>query len=125
MYAFDDSQRDMLEEMLRPEYYPLYAPLLGDTVGDGGELGQGLDVNPDLPPNEIGAQIVQAAKKYIGRSYASMDCSGLVRTALKDCGISAMNGLTSTGMAQKCRDMEILFTDPSQLQAGDLIFFAR
>ncbi len=36
-----------------------------------------------------------------------------------------MNGLTSTGMAQKCRDMGVLFTDPSQLQAGDLIFFAR
>ena len=36
-----------------------------------------------------------------------------------------MNGLTSTGMAQKCRDMGVLFTDSSQLQAGDLIFFAR
>lgn len=125
MYNLDHSQRDMLEEMLRPEYYPLYAPLLGDTLGDGGELGPGLDIHPDLPDNALGAQIVTAAKKYIGRSYASMDCSGLVREALRDCGISTMNGLTSTGMAQKCRDMEILFTDPSQLQAGDLIFFAR
>ena len=35
-----------------------------------------------------------------------------------------MNGLTSTGMAQKCRDMNVLFTDASKLQAGDLIFFA-
>jgi hypothetical protein len=33
-----------------------------------------------------------------------------------------MNGLTSTGMAQKCRDMNVLFTDASKLQAGDLIF---
>ena len=36
-----------------------------------------------------------------------------------------MNGLTSTGMAQKCRDMNVLFTDASKLQSGDLIFFAR
>ena len=83
------------------------------------------NINPDLPPNELGAQIVAAAKKYIGRSYSSMDCSGLARAAYRDCGLSSMNGLTSTGMAQKCRDMGVLFTDASQLQAGDLIFFAR
>ena len=52
-------------------------------------------------------------------------CSGLVRAAYRDCVLSSMNGLTSTGMAQKCRDMGVLFTDSSQLQAGDLIFFAR
>lgn len=28
-------------------------------------------------------------------------------------------------MAQKCRDMNVLFTDASKLQSGDLIFFAR
>lgn len=59
------------------------------------------------------------------REYSSMDCSGLVRAAYRDCGLSSMSGLSSTGMAQKCRGMNVLFTDPSQLQAGDLIFFAR
>jgi cell wall-associated NlpC family hydrolase len=54
-----------------------------------------------------------------------MDCSGLVRAAFKDCGITTMNGLSSTGMAQRCNELGILFTDPSQLQAGDLIFFTR
>jgi len=68
---------------------------------------------------------VQAAKKYIGRSYASMDCSALARAALRDCGLTSMNGLSSTGMAKRCQELGILFTDPSQLQAGDLIFFAR
>lgn len=125
LYSFDKSQMEMLNEMMRPEYYPMFAELIGDEIGDGGEYGLGLDINPDLPPNELGAMIVQAAKKYIGRSYSSMDCSGLVRTALKDCGLNSMNGLTSTGMAEKCRDTNILFTDASQLQAGDLIFFAR
>ncbi len=125
LYHFNRDQYEMLTELMRPDYYPLFAELLGDTVGDGGEYGFGLDINPDLPPNELGAQIVQAAKKYIGRSYSSMDCSGLVRAAYRDCGLSSMNGLTSTGMAQKCRDMGVLFTDSSQLQAGDLIFFAR
>ena len=81
--------------------------------------------NPDLPPNELGYQIVQAATRYIGRSYASMDCSCLARTAYKDCGLTSMNGLSSVRMAQKCQEMGCLFTDPSQLQAGDLIFFAR
>ena len=125
LYHFSADQNEMLSELMLPEYYALFAELLGDAVGDGGEYGFGLNINPDLPPNELGAQIVQAAKKYIGRSYASMDCSGLVRAAYRDCGLSSMNGLTSTGMAQKCNEMGVLFTDASQLQAGDLIFFAR
>ena len=125
MYRFNADQNEMLTELMRPDYYPLFAELLGAAVGDGGEYGFGLDINPDLPPNELGAKIVQAAKKYIGRSYSSMDCSGLVRAAYRDCGLSSMSGLSSTGMAQKCCDMNMLFTDPSQLQAGDLIFFAR
>jgi len=120
LYHFNADQIEMLNELMLPDYYPLFAELLGNTVGDGGEYGFGPDINPDLPPNELGAQIVQAAKKYIGRSYSSMDCSGLVRAAYRDCGLSSINGLTSTGMAQKCRDMGVLFTD-----AGDLIFFAR
>lgn len=124
-YALTEDQSQMLSELMLPDYYPLFAELLGDTVGDGGEYGFGLNINPDLPPNTLGAQIVAAAKKYIGRSYSSMDCSGLVRAAYRDCGLSSMNGLTSTGMAEKCRDMGVLFTDASQLQAGDLIFFAR
>lgn len=124
-YTLTEDQNQMLSELMLPDYYPLFAELLGDTVGDGGEYGFGLNINPDLPPNTLGAQIVAAAKKYIGRSYSSMDCSGLVRAAYRDCGLSSMNGLTSTGMAEKCRDMGVLFTDASQLQAGDLIFFAR
>ena len=124
-YRFDDSQREMLAEMMKPEYYPLYAKLTGDVIGDGGEYGFGLDINPDLPPSELGYQIVQAAKRYIGRSYASMDCSKLARTAYADVGLTSMNGLSSVRMAQKCQEMGCLFTDPSQLQAGDLIFFAR
>ena len=125
MYRFSADQNEMLTELMQPDYYPLFAELLGDAVGNGGTYGLGLDINPDLPSTELGAQIVAAAKKYIGRSYSSMDCSGLVRAAYRDCGLSSMNGLTSTGMAQKCRDMNVLFTDASKLQAGDLIFFAR
>ena len=125
MYRFNADQNEMLTELMQPDYYPLFAELLGDAVGDGGTYGLGLDINPDLPSTELGAQIVAAAKKYIGRSYSSMDCSGLVRAAYRDCGLSSMNGLTSTGMAQKCRDMNVLFTDASKLQSGDLIFFAR
>lgn len=124
LYRFSRSQYEALAEMMLPEYYPMFAELLGDMVGNGGEYGLGFDINPDLPPSALGAQIVAAAKKYIGRSYYSMDCAGLVRAAYRDCGLNSMNGLSSTGMAEKCRDMGVLFTDPSQLQAGDLIFFA-
>jgi len=123
-YRFNRSQYEALAEMMLPEYYPLFAELLGDMVGNGGEYGIGLDINPDLPPSALGARIVAAAKKYIGRSYSSMDCAGLVRAAYRDCGLNSMNGLSSTSMAERCRDMGVLFTDPSQLQAGDLIFFA-
>ncbi|CCX41094.1 nLP/P60 protein [Clostridium sp. CAG:1024] len=116
---------EMLKEIMRPDYYPLFAELCGQTLGDGGEYGLGLDINPGLSDSEVGAQIVQAAKRYIGRSYASMDCSGLVRAAYRDCGLSSMNGLNSASMAKKCQEMGVLFTDPSQLQSGDIIFFAR
>ena len=125
IYSFDESQMEMLKEIMRPDYYPLFAELCGQTLGDGGEYGLGLDINPGLPDSEMGAQIVQAAKRYIGRSYASMDCSGLVRAAYRDCGLSSMNGLNSASMAKKCQEMGVLFTDPSQLQSGDIIFFAR
>lgn len=125
LYNFNAEQDEMLTELMRPDYYPLFAELLGDTVGDGGEYGFGFTINPDLPPSELGAQIVEAAKKYIGRSYSSMDCSKLARTAYSDCGLSSMNGLSSVYMAKKCEEMGCLFTDPSQLQAGDLVFFSR
>lgn len=125
LYHFDDSQREMLEEIMHPDYYPLYAQLTGDVIGNGGEFGFGLDIYPDLAPSELGYQIVQAAKRYIGRSYASMDCSKFARTAYADVGLTSMNGLSSVRMAEKCREMGCLFTDPAQLQAGDLIFFAR
>ena len=124
-YGFDESQMEMLMEIMRPEYYPLFAELCGQTLGDGGEYGLGLDINPDLPDSEVGAQIVQAAKRYIGRSYASMDCSSLVRAAYRDCRLSSINGLNSASMAKKCQEMGVLFTDSSQLQSGDIIFFAR
>ena len=123
-YAFDPDQKEQLYEIMRPEYYQMFAQLTGDLIGNGGEYGFGLDINPDLPPNEQGYQIVQAAKRYIGRSYSSMDCSTLARTAYADCGLTSMNGLSSMRMAQKCLEMGWLFTDASQLQAGDLIFFA-
>ena len=125
LYGFNADQNEILAELMQPEFYPLFAELIGETIGDGGEYGMGLYINPDLPPNTLGAQIVEAAKRYIGRSYSSMDCSNLVRTALKDCGLNSMNGINSTAMAKKCQDMGILFTDASELQAGDLIFFAR
>lgn len=124
-YALTEDQSQMLSELMLPDYYPLFAELLGDTVGDGGEFGFGLNINPDLPPNTLGAQIVEAAKKYIGRSYSSMDCSKLVRTAYNDCGLTSMNGKSSVYMAKACEEMGVLFTDPAQLQAGDLIFFSR
>lgn len=125
LYHLSATQMEMLDELMLPEYYPLFAELLGDTVGDGGEYGFGLNINPDLPASELGAQIVEAAKRYIGRSYSSMDCSKLARTAYNDCGLTSMNGLSSVYMAKKCEEMGVLFTDPSQLQAGDLIFFSR
>lgn len=124
-YGLTEDQNQMLSELMLPDYYPLFAELLGDTVGDGGEYGFGLNINPDLPPNTLGAQIVEAAKKYIGRSYSSMDCSKLVRTAYNDCGLTSMNGKSSVYMAKACEEMGVLFTDPAQLQAGDLIFFSR
>ena len=48
-YGFDESQMEMLMEIMRPDYYPLFAELCGQTLGDGGEYGLGLDINPGPP----------------------------------------------------------------------------
>ena len=32
-----------------------------------------------------------------------------------------MNGKSSVGMAKKCKEMGVLFTDPAELQAGDVV----
>ena len=99
MYRFSADQNEMLTELMQPDYYPLFAELLGDAVGDGGTYGLGLDINPDLPSTELGAQIVAATKKYIGRSYSSMDCSGLVRAAYRDCGLQSPSNTSTHAFA--------------------------
>jgi len=124
-YGFNRSQIEVIREMVQPDYYPFFMELTGEHLGDGGAFGYGYGIKPDLPKEEIGAQIVEAAKRYIGRSYDYMDCSDLISAAYRDCGLYSMRGMGSSGQALRCIELGVFFTDASLLQTGDIIFFAR
>jgi probable lipoprotein NlpC len=68
--------------------------------------------------------VIRSARKYIGTPYKyggrdrfGMDCSGLVCTAFQESGLTLPR--TSTEQAKLGKDISI-----SQIQKGDLVFFA-
>ena len=117
MYNFTDEQRAYLDEILSDENREAIALAIGQSAEGWGEP---IVTNPNMPISMVGDAIVHNAKRYIGRSYAAMDCSALVRAAYNDSGI-VWTG-TSTEMAKKCVNMNVV-VDESQLMPGDLVFW--
>lgn len=119
LYNFDADERTALGEHMTEEAYAYISSIIGQSP-TGGTLADAIKINPNMPTSEIGSTIVLNAQRYLGRSYASMDCSALVRAAYGDSGISW--GGTSTTMAKECVTMGVVI-DKSQLQPGDLVFW--
>lgn len=118
----NNKQVAMLREVMQPQYYVLMSALL-TPIGENDDWGE---FNPDLPiDSSIGARLLAAAKRYIGVSYSVLDCSGFTRRVYADCGIKTISGMVASAQAEKCIAMNRFFTDKSQLQPGDLIFYAR
>ncbi len=118
-YGFTEEQRSILEDYMSDKAYQMISQVIGISPY-GTYAGEPIKINPDTPTSMIGYTIVENAKRYLGKSYTSMDCSALVRAAYTDTGLE-WSGTSST-MAQKCASMNVVI-DKSQLQPGDLVFW--
>ena len=127
-FDITDSNRDFLTQMSVDEgLIGLIAEISGidlyqNYIGGGMDGGskEPIKVNPNMPTSEIGKVIVKNAKRYLGRSYSSMDCSALTRAAYNDSGIKWSG--TSTTQAKRCVELDCVVSK-SQLQPGDLVFW--
>ena len=118
MYGFTEIQRSYLAELTSESGREMISYVIGQNP-DG--YGTPIAANPNMPVSLVGESIVHNAKRYLGRSYASMDCSALVRAAYRDTGFDWTG--TSTVMAKNCVDMNVV-VDESQIMPGDLVFWS-
>ncbi len=126
-FEFNDYQREILYEMMKPEYCTYYARLMGVNVsGDA-------DVNDILAllPATTGGDVARAAISKLGAPYVlgargddKFDCSGLVCWAINqvdpDLGDHFWGCAADQAYYCHIHDMEI---EQSELQPGDIVFW--
>lgn len=116
--------------------YANYDPSTGMPLVNSEAYDQMIEsINASGDSSGIRARIVAEAYKRINIPYnrgwrsdgIGLDCSGLVQkvyeTALPDIGSALAR--TSQGQYSWAKDVQVSFTDESNLQPGDLIFFAK
>lgn len=127
LYSFNSYQREMLNEMMKPEYCSYYAQLLGVDVSGDTDIGEILDLLPD----EKGAEVVRAAITKLGAPYVlgakgddKFDCSGLVYWAFNevDPDLGAHFWCCAADQAHYCENMTV---DESDLRPGDIVFWVN
>ena len=99
----------------------------GDGKFAGLSNGKFIFANHLVPLASVEPDYVAVAEKFIGTPYywggksiLGLDCSGLVQTSLRACGISA---LRDTDMQEKQLGKNLLINDLDGLRRGDLIFW--
>lgn len=126
-FEFNDYQREILYEMMKPEYCTYYARLMGVNVsGDA-------DVNDILAllPATTGGDVARSAISKLGAPYVlgakgddKFDCSGLVCWSINqvdpDLGDHFWGCAADQAYYCHIHDMEI---EQSELQPGDLVFW--
>ena len=126
-FRLTDYQREILYEMMKPEYCEYYARLMGINVSGGANVNEILS----LLPSGMGGDVCRAAISKLGAPYVlgakgddKFDCSGLVCWAINqvDPDLGAHFWARAADQAYYCHihDMEI---EQSELQPGDLIFW--
>ena len=128
-FEFNDYQREILYEMMKPEYCTYYARLMGVNVsGDA-------DVNDILAllPATTGGDVARAAISKLGAPYVlgargddKFDCSGLVCWAINqvdpDLGDHFWGCAADQAYYCYTHDMTI---EQSELQPGDLVYWQK
>ncbi|MBO4385225.1 MAG: C40 family peptidase [Clostridia bacterium] len=126
-FEFTDYQREILYEMMKPEYCSYYARLMGISVSGDANVNDILA----LLPGGKGGDVARAAISKLGAPYVlgakgddKFDCSGLVCWAINqvDPDLGAHFWARAADQAFYCHinDMEI---EQSELQPGDLVFW--
>ena len=126
-FQLTDYQREILYEMMKPEYCEYYARLMGINVNGGANVSDILS----MLPSGTGGDVCRAAISKLGAPYVlgakgddKFDCSGLVCWAINQVNpdLGAHFWARAADQAFYCHihDMEI---EQSDLQPGDLVFW--
>ncbi len=122
LYAFNEDQMEMLEELMSPQYYSFFAELIDVDIYGGLTASDFANLVNDLPTGTKGGAIAQAAVSKVGTPYSVMDCSDLSQYAYAQAGVSIPG--TSVTQAQYCYNNGYTIA-ASSLQPGDLIFWSK
>ena len=129
-YHFDDSQMQLLEEMMSPAYTKYYAALIGVDLLGGADY---TEIISHLPSNSKGADVVRAALTKLGCPYVwgakgstKFDCSGLAYWAIHEVDPELGDHMytNAAGQAKYCHDRGLLVAW-SELEPGDLVFWVN
>ena len=129
-YRFDESQMQLLEEMMSPAYTKYYAALIGVDLLGGADY---TEIINHLPSNSKGADVVRAALTKLGCPYVwgakggtKFDCSGLAYWAIHevDPELGDQMYTNAAGQAKYCYDRGLLVAW-SELEPGDLVFWVN
>ena len=129
-YHFDESQMQLLEEMMSPAYTKYYAALIGVDLLGGADY---TEIISHLPSNSKGADVVRAALTKLGCPYVwgakgstKFDCSGLAYWAIHEVDPELGDHMytNAAGQAKYCYDRGMLVAW-SELEPGDLVFWVN
>ena len=129
-YRFDESQMQLLEEMMSPAYTKYYAALIGVDLLGGADY---TEIISHLPSNSKGADVVRAALTKLGCPYVwgakgsiKFDCSGLAYWAIHEVDPELGDHMytNAAGQAKYCYDRGLLVAW-SELEPGDLVFWVN
>ena len=129
-YRFDESQMQLLEEMMSPAYTKYYAALIGVDLLGGADY---TEIISHLPSNSKGADVVRAALTKLGCPYvwgakgsSKFDCSGLAYWAIHEVDPELGDHMytNAAGQAKYCYDRGLLVAW-SELEPGDLVFWVN
>lgn len=129
-YHFDESQMQLLEEMMSPAYTKYYAALIGVDLLSGADY---TEIISHLPSNSKGADVVRAALTKLGCPYVwgakgstKFDCSGLAYWAIHEVDPELGDHMytNAAGQAKYCHDRGLLVAW-SELEPGDLVFWVN
>lgn len=129
-YRFDESQMQLLDEMMSPAYTKYYAALIGVDLFGGADY---TEIISHLPSNSKGADVVRAALTKLGCPYVwgakgstKFDCSGLAYWSIHEVDPELGDHMytNAAGQAKYCYDRGLLVAW-SELEPGDLVFWVN
>lgn len=130
-YGFTEDQKEMLEELMNPEYHHMFIALIGVDCYGGLTLREIEEIRNRLP-NDVGGDVVRYALTRLGDPYSQakrgvdsyVDCSYLVRWAYNQAGIASYTAATAAEQARYCVNNDMLISK-DQLRPGDVIFWRK